>query len=161
MFFGVTLLQDIHVLISLIGIAAGLVVVYGLVKSQRMEGMTLLFLITTLLTNLTGFLFPFGGFTPALGVGVIGTIVMLICLYARYGQGMNGIWRSIYVVTAVLSLYLNVFVLVVQLFLKVPALHAFAPNGNEPPFAIVQALVLLAAIIWGWFATRRFRPLEL
>lgn len=160
MFFGVSILQDVHVLLSLIGIATGLIVVYGLAKSRRMERMTLLFLATTLLTNLTGFLFPFGGFTPALGVGIIGTAVMAICLIARYIKGMHGRWREIYVITAVLSLYLNVFVLVVQLFLKVPALHALAPNGNEPPFAAVQAVVLLAAIASGWLATRRFRPLE-
>jgi len=159
-FFGISTLQDIHVLLSLIGIAAGLIVVYGLVESRRMEGMTLLFLASTLLTNLTGFLFPITGFTPAIGVGIIGTAVMILCLVARYIKAMHGRWRGIYVVTAVISLYLNVFVLVVQLFLKVPALNAFAPNGNEPPFAIVQGVVLLAAIIFGWLATRRFRPLD-
>jgi len=159
-FFGVSTLQDVHVLLSLIGIVAGVIVVYGLAKSRRMEALTFVFLATTLLTNLTGFLFPFVGFTPAIGVGIIGTVVMVVCLIARYIKGMHGRWRGVYVITAVLSLYLNVFVLVVQLFLKVPALHALAPNGNEPPFAIVQGLVLLAAIACGWVATRHFRPLE-
>ncbi|MCO5066171.1 MAG: hypothetical protein M9924_17400 [Rhizobiaceae bacterium] len=158
MFFGVSLLQDIHVLISLVGIVTGLLVVWGLLKSRTMEGLTAIFLVTTLLTNLTGFLFPITGFTPALGVGVIGTLVMIACLVARYVQKMHGAWRGIYVVTAVLSLYLNVFVLVVQSFLKIPALHTLAPNGNEPPFAVVQGLVLLAAIILGWLAYRRFFP---
>jgi hypothetical protein len=142
--------------LSLVGIAAGLIVVYGLTKSQRMSGLTLVFLLTTLLTTLTGFIFPITSFTPALGVGIIGTLVMIVCLVARYVHGMQGRWRGIYIATAVISLYLNVFVLVVQLFLKVPALNALAPNGNEPPFAIVQGFVLIAAFVSGYIAFRRF-----
>lgn len=157
-FFGVSTLQDVHVLLSLVGIAAGLVVLFGLLTSRLMGGMTAVFLVTTLLTNLTGFVFPFGGFTPAIGVGIIGTLVMVICLVARYLKNMQGGWRGIYVITAVLSLYLNVFVLVVQLFLKVPSLNALAPNGNEPPFAIVQGLVLLVFLIAGWLAFKAFNP---
>jgi hypothetical protein len=159
MFFGVSTLQTFHVLISLIGIASGIVVVWGMLSSRRLSGLTAFFLLTTLLTNLTGFLFPFKGFTPAIGVGVIGTIVMAVCLVARYPKRMENGWRGVYVVTAVLSLYFNLFVLVVQLFLKVPALNAYAPTGSEPPFAAAQGVVLLACLAVGFLAFRRFRPL--
>lgn len=158
MFFGVSTLQTFHVLLSLVGIVTGLVVLYGLLESRRMSGMTAAFLSTTLLTNLTGFVFPINGFTPALGVGIIGTAVMAVCIAARYLQRMDGAWRGIYVSTAVVSLYLNVFVLVVQLFLKVPSLNGLAPNGNEPPFAIAQGLVLIFFAAAGWLAYRRFHP---
>lgn len=158
MFFGVSSLQTFHVLISVVGIASGLIVVWGLLSSSRMSTLTAVFLLTTLLTNLTGFLFPFKGFTPAIGVGIVGTIVMAVCLAARYLKQMESGWRGVYVVTAVLSLYFNLFVLVVQLFQKVPALNAYAPTGSEPPFAIVQALVLLACLVAGFVAFRRFHP---
>ncbi|MBX3568892.1 MAG: hypothetical protein KF914_12595 [Rhizobiaceae bacterium] len=158
MFFGVSGLQTFHVLVSLVGIVSGLVVLSGLIRSQRMSQLTALFLATTLTTTLTGFVFPFNGFTPAIGVGIISTIVMAICLYARYGRRMGGAWRGIYVITAVISLYLNVFVLVVQLFLKVPSLHGLAPNGSEPPFGIAQGVVLIFFLVTGFVAWRRFRP---
>ena len=158
MFFGVSTLQTFHVLISLIGIVAGLVVLFGMLSSRRMSGLTAIFLVTTLLTTLTGFVFPISVFTPAIGVGIISTLVMIVALYARYGARMAGRWRGIYVVTAVVSLYLNVFVLVVQLFLKVPSLNALAPNGNEPPFAITQAIVLVFFAVAGFLANRKFRP---
>ncbi|WP_274627067.1 hypothetical protein [Arvimicrobium flavum] len=158
MFFGVSTLQTFHVLVSLVGIVSGLVVLYGLLTSQRMSTLTAIFLATTLVTTLTGFLFPITVFTPALGVGVISTLVMIVALLARYPRRMRGPWRAIYVVTAVLSLYLNVFVLVVQLFLKVPALNALAPNGSEPPLAVAQGLVLLFFVVTGYLAVRRFHP---
>jgi hypothetical protein len=158
-FFGVSTLQTFHVLISLIGIASGLVVVWGLLSSRRLSGLTAIFLVTTLLTNLTGFLFPFNGLTPAIVVGVIGTIVMVVCLAARYLKRMENGWRGVYVVTAVISLYFNLFVLVVQLFLKIPALNTFAPTGSEPPFAAVQGVVLLGCLVAGFLAFRRFHPL--
>jgi hypothetical protein len=159
MFFGVSTLQTFHVLISIIGIVTGLVVVWGLFSSRRMSTLTAIFLVTTLLTNLTGFVFPFKGFTPAIGVGIIGTVVMVLCLAARYLKQMENGWRGIYVITAVISLYFNLFVLVVQLFLKVPALNAYAPTGSEPHFAAVQGLVLLLCIGAGFVAFRRFHPL--
>lgn len=159
MFFGVSTLQTSHVLISLIGMASGLIVVWGLLSSRRLSGLTAVFLLTTLLTNLTGFFFPFKGFTPAIGVGIIGTVVMAICLAARYLKRMENGWRGVYVVTAVVSLYFNLFVLVVQLFQKVPALNAYAPTGSEPPFAAVQGVVLLACLAAGFLAFRRFHPL--
>jgi hypothetical protein len=158
MFFGVSTLQTFHVLISLIGIASGIVVVWGLLSSRRLSGLTAVFLVTTLLTNLTGFLFPFNGFTPAIGVGIIGTVIMALCLAARYLKRMERGWRGVYVVTAVVSLYFNLFVLVVQLFQKVPALNVHAPTGSEPPFAVVQGIVLLACLVAGFHAFRRFHP---
>jgi hypothetical protein len=159
MFFGVSTLQTFHVLISLIGVVTGLVVVWGLLSSRRMSTLTAIFLTTTLLTNLTGFAFPFKGFTPALGVGIIGTVVMAVCLAARYLKQMENGWRGAYVVTAVLSLYFNLFVLVVQLFQKVPALNVYAPTGSEPPFAATQGAVLLLCLGAGFLAFRRFHPL--
>ena len=115
MFFGVSTLQSFHVLVSFIGIATGLVVLYGLIASQTMSRMTAIFLVTTFVTTVTGFLFPITVFTPAIGVGIISTVLMVVCFYARYGQRMVGRWRGVYVITAVISLYLNAFVLVVQL----------------------------------------------
>ena len=159
MFFGVSALQTFHVLISLIGIASGLIVIWGLLSSRRLGTVTAIFLLTTLATNLTGFLFPFKGLTPAIAVGIIGTIVMAVCLAARYLKRLEGGWRGVYVVTAVLSLYFNLFVLVVQLFLKVPTLHVYAPTGSEAPFAAVQGIVLLACLVAGFLAFRRFHPL--
>lgn len=158
MFFGVSSLQTFHVLISLVGVASGIAVVLGLFSSSRMSFLTAIFLLTTLLTNLTGFLFPLNGFTPAVDVGILGTIIIAVCLTARYLKRMENGWRGVYVVTAVLSLYLNLFVLVVQFFLKVPALHAYAPTGSEPPFAVVQGLVLLACVAAGLLAFKRFHP---
>lgn len=159
MFFGVSSPQTFHVLISVAAIASGILVVWGLLSSSGMSTLTAVFLLTTLLTNLTGFLFPFKSFTPAIGVGIVGTVIMAICLAARYLKQMENGWRGVYVVTAVLSLYFNLFVLVVQLFQKVPEFNAYAPTGSEPPFAIVQGLVLLACLVAGFLAFRRFHPL--
>jgi hypothetical protein len=148
----------LHVIISLIGIVTGLVVLYGLLKSQRMDGWTLIFLLTTVLTSVTGFLFPFNGFTPAIAFGILSMILLIAAIAARYSYHLAGSWRWIYVVTAVIALYLNCFVLVVQSFLKIPAFNALAPTGSEPPFAIVQGIVLLFFIVTGFLAVRRFHP---
>lgn len=156
--FAATPLTLIHTLISLVGIASGLVVLFGLIASQRMPGWTSVFLVATIATSLTGFVFPFHGPTPALGVGVISLVVLAIAVAGRYAFRLAGPWRWIYATTAVIALYLNTFVLVVQLFVKVPALHALAPKGAEPPFAIAQALVLLFFIVSGVIAARRFHP---
>ena len=149
----------LHVILSVIGIATGLVVVGGLLAGSRLPVTTAIFLITTLATTLGGFLFPFNGFTPAIGVGIVSTIVLLITIAARYVYRLQGSWRWIYVGGAVLSLYLNSFVLVVQSFLKVPSLNIYAPTGSEPPFAIVQGIVLVLHVIIGFLAVRRFHPL--
>jgi hypothetical protein len=146
-----------HVVLSLVGIGAGLVVVYGLMTANRMSGWSALFLTTTLATTLTGFMFPFHKLLPSYYVGFVSTVVLVIAIVARYARHLNGAWRWIYVVTAVIALYLNVFVLIVQLFLKVPALHALAPNGNEPPFLISQVVVLAVFVVLGIFSVKRFR----
>jgi hypothetical protein len=146
-----------HVLLSLVGILSGLIVLYGLLTAQRLPGWTQLFVWTTVATTLTGFGFPFNGFTPAIGTGIVSTIVLALLLLALLGKRLAGPWRRVYVITAVISLYLNVFVLIVQLFLKVPALHALAPQGNEPPFAIAQAVALLFFAAMGYLSVKRFR----
>jgi hypothetical protein len=149
-----------HTLISVAGIVAGFVVLSGLLTSQRMKTWTLAFLGFTIATTVTGFLFPFHGFTPAIGVGVVSLVVLAAALAGRYAFRLTGPWRAIYAATAVLALYLNSFVLVVQLFLKVPPLHALAPNGSEPPFAVAQGLVLLFFVVSGVLAVVRFRPAQ-
>lgn len=148
----------VHVLISLVGIASGLVVLYGLLSAKRLDGWTSLFLITTVLTSVTGFGFPFDHLLPSHKVGIISLVLLAIAILARYGLHMAGAWRWIYVVTAVMSLYLNVFVLVVQGFEKLPALKALAPTQSEPPFLVAQLLVLALFIVLGIFAVKKFHP---
>ena len=147
----------LHVLISLLAILAGLVVVCGMLTARRLDGWTKFFLATTVLTSVTGFFFPFHGFTPAIGTGIISMIVLAIAIYARYARRLVGGWRKTYVITAILALYLNVFVLVVQAFQKVPALKELAPTQSETPFKIAQLAVLLCFIVLGVFAAVRFR----
>jgi hypothetical protein len=150
----------VHVIISLIGIVAGILVMFGLLGSNRMPGMTALFLLFTILTSATGFLFPFEGFKPSYAVGALSLALLAIACIALYGMKLSGGWRWIYVVTAMASLYLNIFVLVIQCFLKVHALHALAPG--EPPggpvFAVTQGAVLVFLVIVTIGAVRRFRP---
>jgi hypothetical protein len=149
----------LHVAISLIAIASGFVVVFAMLRANPSPGWTALFLTTTVLTTVTGFLFPITVFTPALGTGILSSVILLIAPFALYGKKLGGAWRWIYVVTAVFAFYLNVFVLVVQAFQKVGALNALAPNGSEPPFLIAQAVVLVAFVIVGALAVMWFRPL--
>jgi hypothetical protein len=158
MIFGMDTFTFVHVLLSLIGIASGFVMLYGLLTAQRMGGWTTIFLATTLATTLTGFFFPFHGFTPAIGVGIVSTIVLIVTIAARYVFRLNGSWRWIYAGGAVLAFYLNFFVLVAQSFQKIPALNAYAPTGSEPPFAITQGIVLLAFVVAGALSLRTFRP---
>src|SRR6266542_350323 len=146
----------IHTLISLVGIFTGLIVLFGLLAGKRLDGWTKWFLITTVLTSVTGFFFPFHDFTPAHGVGIISLLVLAI--FARYPRQLAGAWRWIYVVTAVIALYFNVFVGVVQAFLKVPALHAMAPTQTEQPFKLTQLVVLAIFVLLGIIAAIRFRP---
>jgi hypothetical protein len=147
----------IHVLISLIGIVSGWIVMYGLVSARRMEGMTAIFIVSTVLTSVTGFFFPFTHVTPGLILGAISLVTLAIAIAARYTFHLAGPWRLIYVVTATMALYFNMFVLVVQSFEKVPALNALAPTQKEPPFLIAQLAVLLVFVLLGVAATRRFR----
>lgn len=148
----------VHVALSLIAILTGLVVARGLLASQLMPRWTHWFLWTTVATTVTGFFFPFRGFTPAFGTGIVSTLVLVPTLFALYGRHMTGAWRWIFAVGAMISLYLNVFVLVAQLFLKVPALHALAPTQAEPPFAIAQGVVLVVFVVLTIFVVRRFHP---
>jgi len=148
----------IHVIISLVGIGSGLIVLFGMFGGKRLDGMTALFLATTALTSLTGFGFPFEHVTPGIVLGILSLIVLAIAIPARYSFRMAGKWRAIYVITALIALYFNCFVLIAQSFLKVPALHALAPKGNEPPFAIAQGILLVLFIVVGILAVRKFRP---
>ncbi|KGQ19827.1 hypothetical protein LF41_2330 [Lysobacter dokdonensis DS-58] len=148
----------LHVILSLVAIVAGLIVAKGLLASNRMPGWTTLFLWTTVATTVTGFFFPFRGFTPAIGTGIVSALVLVPTLFALYGRKLHGAWRWVYVVGAMISLYLNVFVLVVQAFAKVPWLHVLAPTQAEPPFAIAQGVVLLLFVALTVLAVRRFHP---
>ncbi len=158
MIFGMTPILFLHVLLSLIGILSGFVVLKGLLASKRLPGWTLVFLSTTVLTSASGFLLPADHLLPSHIVGIISLVVLAVALLALYSFRLEGAWRWVYVVTATISLYLNVFVLVAQLFLKVPTLHALAPTQGEPPFALAQGVVLLAFLAAGFLAVKRFRP---
>jgi hypothetical protein len=147
----------VHVLLTLVGIASGLVVVFGLLAGKRLDGWTELFLITTVATNVTGFGFPFDHLLPSHKVGIISLVVLTIAILARYAFHLAGGWRRIYVISAVTALYLNVFVGVVQAFLKVPALKALAPKQTEPPFLVTQLAVLVIFIVVTILAAKRFR----
>ena len=151
----------LHVIISLVGIVSGFVVLSALLGSRAMPGMTALFLLTTILTSATGFLFPFEKLLPSHIIGSLSLMLLAIACMALYAMKLNGAWRWIYVVTAMIALYLNVFVLVIQSFLKVPALTALAPGNppSGPVFAVVQGVVLLFFVVAIIGAVRRFRPM--
>ncbi len=154
---------QVHVIISLIGIVSGILVMFGLLGSSRKPGMTAIFLLTTILTSATGFLIPplvSDKLLPSHIIGALSLVLLVVACIALYGMKLAGSWRWIYVLTAMISLYLNVFVLVIQSFLKVPFLHALAPSvpPSEPPFAVVQGLVLLFFVLVIIGAVRRFRP---
>jgi hypothetical protein len=153
----------VHVIISLVGIVAGFLVMFGMLGSNRMPGMTAIFLLLTILTSATGFLIPpllFEKLLPSHMIGVLSLILLAIACYALYGQKLSGSWRWIYVLTALLAQYFNVFVLVIQSFLKIGPLHALAPSvpPSEPPFAVAQGIVLVFFIIFVIGALRRFKP---
>ena len=147
----------LHVLISLAGIGSGFIVVYGLLTGKRLDGWTAIFLATTVLTSLTGFLFPVEHLLPSHIIGIISLGVLAVAILARYVRHMEHAWRWIYVVCAVLVLYLNVFVAVVQSFLKIPAVHALAPTQKEPPFLVAQLVVMAIFVMIGVFAVKKFR----
>jgi hypothetical protein len=151
----------LHVLISLIGIVAGLVATIGWLKADASRISTAIFLGATILTSLTGFLFPAPGLLPSHIVGLISLVMLALATFAYYGRHVSGIWRPIYTITAVLSLYLNVFVLIIQSFLKVPLLKSWAPTQTEPAFLFVQGSVLLLFIVLAILTTVRFRPAQL
>ena len=148
----------LHVVISLIGIATGLVVLWGMLNGRGVGGLTALFLATTILTNVTGFMFPLNQLQPSHFVGLISLVVLAIALFALYGKGLSGGWRPIYIVTATVALYLNVFVGVVQAFQKFGFLQALAPTQSETPFVIAQLVVLVLFAILGYLALKRYHP---
>jgi hypothetical protein len=150
----------LHVIISLVGIVSGLIVMSGLLGSKRMPGWTALFLLTTILTSVTGFGFPFTALLPSHMIGILSLVLLAIACIALYGMKLSGAWRWIYAVTAMIALYLNIFVLIIQSFLKIPALTALAPGNppSGPAFAVVQGLVLLFFVLVIIGTVRRFRP---
>ncbi len=160
MVLGLTVAQFtvLHVVISMIAIFAGFIVVGGMFANAGLAAWTVFFLVMTILTNITGFMFPFGGFTPAIGVGILSTLLLVVALVALYGFHLRGRWRLVYVATAVVGLYFNVFVLIAQSFQKVSFLKPLAPTGSEPPFVIAQAVNLLGFALLGWMAAKAFQP---
>jgi hypothetical protein len=158
MILGFSTFTWVHVLISLIGIVSGLVVLKGLLASDQMNGWTAVFVVTTALTSITGFGFPFDRLLPSHMVGIVSLAVLLVTILARYAFHMRGAWRGIYVVTAITALWLNVFVLVAQFFSKVPALHAIAPTQSEPPFLVAETVVLIVFVGLAIGAVRKFHP---
>jgi hypothetical protein len=150
-----------HVVLSLLGIASGFIVVYGLISGKRLENWTAFFLVTTVLTSATGFLFPFEHLLPSHIVGMLSLLVLAVAIVARYPRRLEGGWRRIYVICAMIALYLNCFVLVAQLFLKVPALQALAPKGNEPPFLISQLVLMAVFVFLTIVAAKGFKDLPL
>jgi hypothetical protein len=151
-------LVNIHTTSSLVGIISGLIVAFGMLASKRLPGWTELFLASTVLTSATGFLFPIHGFTPGLLFGIISIVVLAIAIPARYMKRLSGPWRWIYVITAMIALYLNCFVLVVQLFQKVSALNVLDPTQTGSPFKIAQAANLGLFLLLTIFAVRKFQP---
>ncbi|HSR92426.1 MAG TPA: hypothetical protein VLK88_14075 [Gemmatimonadales bacterium] len=157
MIFNLAIFTLIHTVLSMIGIFAGLVVVGGLMSGKQLDGWIGTFLVTTFLANLTGFGFPFVVLMPSHIVGALSLIILPIAAIARYVKHLTGGWRKTFVITSVVALYFNVFVLMVQLFRKVPAMIALAPTQKEPPFAVTQLLILALFIVLGRAAVRGFR----
>ncbi|OKO68576.1 membrane protein [Bradyrhizobium sp. NAS80.1] len=154
----------VHVIISLIAIVAGFIVMSGLLGSKPMPGLTAIFLLFTILTSVTGFLFPFKELLPSHMIGILSLVLLAIACIALYGMKLAGVWRPVYIVTAMVSLYFNVFVLVIQSFLKIPALAALAPAvppapPSGPVFAVVQGIVLVFFVVVTIGAWRRFKPM--
>jgi len=158
MSIGLLILTIVHTLISLVGIAAGFGVLYGMLNNQRYDKSTLWFLGTTVATSVTGFFFPVHKLLPSHVLAILSLLVLPIAIYARYGRHIAGRWRLVYVISAMIAFDFNMFVLVVQSFLKIPPLKAIAPTQSEPPFAVAQLAMLLAFIVLTVLAALRFHP---
>jgi hypothetical protein len=160
MVFGMSLhhYTQLHVLICVLALASGAVAALGMLAGKTLPNTTAFFLTTTVLTSVTGILFPWKGFTPGVVVGIISLVVLLIAILARYGSHLHGHCRRIYVITAMIALWLNYFVLIAQLFEHCPKLHALAPTGTEPPFKIAQTILLVIFIVWAIAADKKFHP---
>ena len=150
--------MQFHVAISLIGIASGLVVLYGLFIGRAFGSWTALFLATTILTSMTGFFLPPFGFDPPRAIGVLSLVLLVVAVIAYYTFRLAAVSRWIYVVTAMIALYLNVFVGVIQAFDKLSFLHSLAPTQSELPFLVAQLSVLAAFVALGLVDVRRFHP---
>ena len=148
----------LHVIISLVGILSGIIVLFAMLGGRDVPALTALFLATTVLTSVTGFLFPFTTLLPSHIVGIISLVLLAAALAGLYAFRLGGVWRWVYVISAVASLYLNIFVGVVQAFQKLSFLQPLAPTQSEPPFLIAQVAVLLIFLILGFLAVRRFHP---
>jgi hypothetical protein len=161
MVFGLSLstYTTIHVIISLIAIAAGFIAVIEMIANKPLGLWNQIFLWTTIATSVTGFGFPFGGITPGIVVGIISLVILTVALFALYGRHLTGPWRWIYVVSAMAALWFNVFVLIVQSFQKIGFLNALAPTQSEPPFQIAQGVGLILVVVLAILAVRKFRPL--
>jgi len=148
----------IHVIISLIAIATGFIAVIEMIANKPLGIWNTVFLWTTIATSVTGFFFPFTGVTPGIIVGIISLVFLAVALYALYVQHLGGAWRWVYVVTAIIALWFNVFVLIVQSFQKISALKTLAPTQSEPPFQIAQGAALVLFVVLAILAVRKFRP---
>jgi hypothetical protein len=160
MILGLSLVQFtyLHVFMSLIGIGAGIFIIFGLLTSRRLSILTALFLITTAGTSATGFLYPFNGMTPGIVLGILSMIALILAIVALYVCKLVGAWRATYIVSVCVAFYFNFFVLVAQAFDKVPALHAIAPSQKSPGFGITQLAVLLIFILLTARAVKKFHP---
>jgi hypothetical protein len=154
-----SLFTQIHVFISIVAIGAGLVVAFGMLGGRLMPAIASLFLITTVLTSVTGFMFPFHGVTPGIVVGAISLVVLLIAMIAYYGKHASGAWRRPFVITAMIALFFNCLVLIVQSFMKIAPLHALAPTGNELPVKLAQGALLVVFVVLTYLADKKYRPL--
>jgi hypothetical protein len=150
-----------HVLLSLIGIGAGFIVIFGFIAQRWLGLWVSVFLWTTILTSVTGFFFPWKGFTPGIKLGIYSLVALAISLFALYAKKMAGGWRTTFVITAVIAQWMNFFVLIAQLFEKVPALHVLAPTNTEGPFKIAQLTALILFLVLGFLAAKNFRHAQL
>jgi hypothetical protein len=148
----------LHVFLSLVGLAAGIFIVFGLLTSRSLSVLTTLFLITTAATSLTGFLFPFKGITPGIVLGILSMIALILAIVALYAKRLVGGWRGTYVISVCVAFYFNFFVLVAQSFAKVPALHSIAPTQASPGFGITQLAVLFIFVLLTIRAVKKFNP---
>jgi hypothetical protein len=160
MVFGISLsaYTTIHVIISLIAIVAGFIAVFQMIANKPLGLWNSIFLWTTIATSVTGFGFPIAGITPGIVVGIISLVILAVALFAVYVKHLAGAWRWIYVVSAIIALWFNVFVLIVQSFMKISVLKALAPTQSEPPFQIAQGAALVLFVVLAILAVRKFRP---
>ena len=154
----IVFLVVIHVIISLIAIATGFMAVFQMIANKPLGIWNTIFLWTTIATSVTGFGFPITGITPGIVVGIISLVILAVALFALYAQHLAGPWRWIYVITAIVALWFNVFVLIVQSFMKISVLKALAPTQSEPPFQIAQGAALVLFVVLAMLAVRQFRP---